>query len=133
MTIDAIMITRCARCGIAMDASVFGGNLDALAQAHHGMCPNRASVAAIEVPAPDPFDAVIDGVTLRTLLDGDEFNRRETSSHWRAKRMTPAQRAAVSAHWSAQLRAKVAASEAERQGRAPSMVVEHDTEDLPWR
>ncbi len=67
---------------------------------------------AAEQPADpaDPLDAVIDGVRLRTLLDGDEFNRRESSATYRAKPMSIAQRAAVSAHWSAQLRARVAAS-----------------------
>lgn len=39
----------------------------------------------------------------------------------------------LSAHWSAQLRAKVEASEAARKAREPSVVIEHDAEDLPWR
>ena len=57
------------------------------------------------------LDDVIDGVTLRTLLEGDEFNRREHgSARWWSKPMTPSQRAAVSAHWSAQLRALQAAT-----------------------
>jgi SH3-like domain-containing protein len=56
-------------------------------------------------------------VNLRTLLDGAAFNRQEQGSGlWRVKQMTPAQRGAVSAHWSAELRAKVAAAkQAERQ------------------
>lgn len=66
------------------------------------------------VPPADPLDVVIDGKPLRVLLDIDELLRTEESGakpHW----LTPAQRAAVSAHWSAQLRAKVEASrEAER-------------------
>jgi hypothetical protein len=61
----------------------------------------------------DPLDVEYDGVLLRTLLDGDAFNRQEQGrGRWAAKAMTPNQRAAVSAHWSAQLRAKLAASAA---------------------
>lgn len=60
----------------------------------------------------DPLDVEYDGVKLRTLIDGDEFNRREASQYYRCMQMTPVQRAAVSAHWSAQLRAKVAAAKA---------------------
>ena len=44
--------------------------------------------------------------------------------------VTPDQSSAVSALWSAQLRAKVAASEAERRARAPSVVMSIDPEDL---
>lgn len=63
----------------------------------------------------DPLDAVIDGVTLRDLLTLDEHRRQETSGvvAWRIPAcgdITPAQRAAVSAHWSAELRARVASS-----------------------
>lgn len=48
----------------------------------------------------DPLDVTHDGVTLRALLDGDEFNRQERGGTvWRAKAMTPAE-----------LRAKVAAA-----------------------
>lgn len=81
----------------------------------HGL-PYRVSEPAPTAPVlVDPLDVEYDGVRLRRLLEGDEFNRRETSVHWRAKTMTPAQRAAVSAHWSAALRAKIAAgAEAER-------------------
>ena len=65
---------------------------------------------------PDPLDVMYDGVMLRTLLDGDAYNRHE---HGRgltyAKPLTTAQRAAVSAHWSAELRRKV--SEAKERER----------------
>lgn len=51
---------------------------------------------------------------LSALLGCDEMNRREQSTPVATpatrRRFTPAQRAAVSAHWSAELRAKVAAS-----------------------
>jgi hypothetical protein len=64
-------------------------------------------------PAPvDLLDVKYDGVTLRRLLELDEADRREVI----VRRVgleamcTPAQRAAVSAHWSAELRAKVAAA-----------------------
>lgn len=56
----------------------------------------------------DRKDVEYDGVSLRDLLICDEIQRRgECSPHWRP---TQVQRAAVSAHWSAQLRAKVAAA-----------------------
>jgi hypothetical protein len=72
---------------------------------------------------PDPLDALIDGVALRRLLEMDERKRRE---HIVGAIITPAQRAALSVHWSAQLRAKVAASaEADRRA-AVSVYVEVD-------
>lgn len=66
-----------------------------------------------------PLDVEHDGVTLRGLLDLDEERRRGDKANVDHLRMygrpfTPAQRDAISAHWSAQLRAKVAAS-AERE------------------
>jgi len=80
----------------------------------------------------DPLDAMIDGQKLRCLLSIDERSRRETNTAAGVvvSIFTPAQRAAVSAHWSAQLRAKVAASEAERRARAPSVMMSIDPEDL---
>lgn len=67
------------------------------------------------MPRPvDPLDVLHDGVTLRVLVDCDEAAQREGCRFWQcgARKMfpTPSQRAAVSAHWSAQLRAKVAAT-----------------------
>lgn len=77
----------------------------------------------------DPLDTKYDGVTLRTLIDGDAFNRQEQGgAMWRAKPMTPVQRAAVSAHWSAELRAKLAAS----KERERLQVVVDDGEVGPW-
>jgi len=58
----------------------------------------------------DPLDVEYDGLTLRELLTCDELQRREYLSPPPRRSWTPAQRAAVSAHWSAQLRAKVAAT-----------------------
>jgi hypothetical protein len=58
------------------------------------------------------LDDKIDGVPLRELIKRDELRRRR--EHRGHAGDTPAQRAAISAHWSAQLRAKVAAS-AERE------------------
>ena len=90
-----------------------------------------AGLSAAAKPA-DPLDAVIDGQKLRWLLSIDEQSRRETNTAAGVVVLifTPAQRAAVSAHWSAQLRAKVAASEAERRARAPSVMMSIDPEDL---
>lgn len=65
--------------------------------------------------ATDPLDEEIDGWKLRDLIDWErELQRGELAT---MVSPTPLQRAAVSAWWSAQLRAKVAASEAERRAR----------------
>lgn len=84
---------------------------------------------------PDPMLVEYDGVTLRALLDGDAFNRQERGNgYWQAKRMTDVQRAAVSAHWSAELRDKVAAKDAADKDRERRQVVldTADVEDTPW-
>ncbi len=89
--------------------------------------------------AHDPLDRLIDGVTLRVLVQHDRYYRHEgrlPSGHNTGadghvgprSTWTPAQRAAVSAHWSVELRAKVAAS-AERERCA--VVLEQDADDLP--
>lgn len=58
----------------------------------------------------DPLDVEYDGVTLQELLQRDQQNRCGDSPIWGGRIITPAQRAAISAHWSAELRAKVAAA-----------------------
>lgn len=68
---------------------------------------NRAAVA----PSIDPLDVEYDGVTLRKLVEIDEHRQHEWID---GAIITPVQRAAISAHWSAELQAKVAAS-AERE------------------
>lgn len=66
--------------------------------------------------ARDLMDVEYDGVKLRDLLRIDAKLRRDESPPAWGCELTAAQRAAVSAHWSAQLRAKVAASkESERR------------------
>ena len=76
---------------------------------------------AVGPPAPDPLDVKYDGVTLRVLLERDKFNRCEHARMDPVGEATPfaitsAQRAAVSAHWSAELRARVETSkERDRQ------------------
>lgn len=71
----------------------------------------------------DPLDIEYDGASLRGLLVSDEAARHDRNIFAQTHR-TPAQRAAVSAHWSAQLRAKVAASATADKAREPSVVVE---------
>jgi hypothetical protein len=78
-----------------------------------------------DAPTIDPLDVEYDGAPLRKLLESDQAARRELNPF--ASCFTPAQRAAVSAHWSAQLRAKVEASEAADAACRPSVVV--DLED----
>jgi hypothetical protein len=77
-------------------------------------------------PSVDPLDVKIDGVTLRRLLEMDENHRRE---HIVGAIIGPAQRDAISAYWSAQLRAKVAATkkaDAERERNRVTYCEEDD-------
>lgn len=87
--------------------------------------------------APIALDDEIDGVTLRELMRSDEMWRRDDVNRpWMIdpKRFTPDQRAAVSAYWSVQLRARVAASaKAEAERERNRVVIEHDADDEPWR
>jgi hypothetical protein len=76
----------------------------------------------------DPLDVVIDGLTLRELLTCDEIQRLEYTTHPRPS-WTPAQRAAVSAHWSAQLRAKIEASKVKERNQ---VMMPLDAEDCEW-
>lgn len=82
------------------------------------------SVAWDDEPV-DPLDAEYDGVTLRHLLASDETHRHERNEP--AYRLTAVQRAAISAHWSAELRAKVEASKAKERER---VVLDLNAEDL---
>lgn len=67
---------------------------------------------------PDPLDQVIDGWRLRDLVSKDRDMQRHDDC---PRYFTPAQRAAVSAYWSAQLRAKVEASRAAAAESEPSV------------
>lgn len=78
--------------------------------------------APMPKPLPvDPLDVEYDGVTLRNLLHTDEVVSRETFGAFH-RHFTPVQRAAVSAHWSAELRAKVSASTAAAVQRERNLV-----------
>lgn len=73
----------------------------------------------VENPPQDPLDEIIGGWTVRDLIKIDEFNRREGRSpitdYTFALLLSAKQRAAVSAHWSTELRRKIAeAAERER-------------------
>lgn len=68
----------------------------------------------------DPLDVEIDGVALRRLLEMDENRRTERIV---GVILSPAQRAAVSAHWSAELSSKVAASKITERNR---VTITHD-------
>jgi hypothetical protein len=85
-------------------------------------------------PAPDPLDKMVEGHPLRWLLGIDERARRENViSQVVRVNLSPAQREAVSTYWSAQLRAKVAASDAAAKERDRRQVVlEADPEDWSW-
>lgn len=63
-------------------------------------------------PGVDPLDVKYGGVTLRHLLTISEACRREGHPNYRAawRRLSDEQRAAVSAHWSQQLRARISAA-----------------------
>lgn len=77
---------------------------------------------ACEPPPSDPLLVETDGLQLRELLVIDEVYRREETTA--RNTLTPAQRQAVSEHWSAQLRLKLAAA-AETERRQVVL----DTED----
>lgn len=62
----------------------------------------------LKAPPLDPLDVEYDGVKLRELIRKDQWNRREGVALFCAS--TPTQRAAISAHWSAELRARVASA-----------------------
>lgn len=82
----------------------------------------EACYRAGQAPKPtDPLDVIIDGVPLRDLLARDDMLRREPERY--RPLLTPAQRAAVSAHWSAELRAKVAATAAADREREQRRVL----------
>lgn len=83
---------------------------------------HAASSAAPEPP--DPLDVKYDGVALRVLLEIDVCRRRESAWHAMRNGLTDAQRAAVSAHWSAELRAKVEAGKRADAARATSVVLD---------
>lgn len=86
--------------------------------------PLRVKMSVQAASPPDPLDQVIDEVKLRNLVEWNEGHQREQTIHHRRLTtavLTPAQRAAVSAHWSAQLRAKVEASRAAAAESEPSV------------
>ncbi len=79
----------------------------------------------------DPLDELYDGVPLRGLLQTDNDRSMERSKT--PIKRTPLQLAAISAHWSAQLHAKVAASKAADIERERSRVqMPLDAEDIEW-
>lgn len=68
----------------------------------------------------DSLHVRYDGVTLRGLLEIDADCRTERSM---GVTFSPDQRAAISAHWSAELRAKVAAAKTAERNR---VTITHD-------
>ena len=77
----------------------------------------------------DPLNVRIDGMTMRDLIAWDEEYRRELSPR-PVRWFTPAQRSALSAHWSAELRSKITTGAARERNQ---VVLEHDVSDEPWR
>ncbi len=76
----------------------------------------------------DPLDEVIDGVALRELVERDSERRCHDVPAWIPPAFTSAQRAAISAHWSAELRARSA--EAKEQSRRDTRVTYNEVD--PW-
>ncbi len=136
----------CPMCGKPCDSSkvTLGGSETTLygctCVADKGYVFDPRSHWAVNVPYEtrppkpiSPLDVEYDGVKLRTLIDGDAFNRQEQGRGvWKAKAMTFDQRAAVSAHWSAQLRARIAASKSAEVQRERDRITcdPRDTLDL---
>jgi hypothetical protein len=98
-----------------------------------GVERNARPESLVAKPA-DPLDVEYDGWTLRRLLECDKYARREVGGRPRGTmdHATPAQRAAVSAHWSAELRSKVAASAAAEAAHENRTTLDADPEDYPW-
>lgn len=114
------------------------------------MSDGPARTPTVETPwmnvngqSPDPLDTKYDGVTLRDLLVSADhptqrcglcsltfeehmLRRGRDCERYRPPPRTPIQRGAVSAHWSAQLRAKVEASK--ERARMTVMVDDPDLE-----
>lgn len=88
----------------------------------------------------NPMDVTYDDVKLCDLLKHDQLMREGSALamslppawllYQPGQRMTSAQRAAVSRHWSEQLRAKVKTSDAECKASKVSVVIGLDAEDL---
>lgn len=85
-------------------------------------------------PPLDPLDVEYDGHPLRWLLKMDTKARQENvTAQCTRSCFTPAQRAAVSAHWSAELRAKVTAGKAADKEREVSVRCEGDwIDEVAW-
>jgi hypothetical protein len=127
----ALMAQRAAHAASPLTAT--GVDLDRLAGASRAPGETDQEVRQ-RIMRDLALDDEIDGWKLQTLLDADECTRRETGPGRPRCYFTPAQSAAVSAHWSAQLRAKVAASaEADKERERNQVVLEHDVDDQPWR
>lgn len=83
----------------------------------------RDECYVFQQPKPiDPLDVEYDGVKLRVLLLAAQGAAREQVTPL-ARSFTPAQRAAVSTHWSAELRAKV---DAAKQQDRNQVTMEHN-------
>lgn len=84
----------------------------------------------------DPLDVKHDDVSLRMLIARDEKLRTGGYDLVGASPVppfTPAQRAAISAHWSAELRTKVEAKrKADAERERTQVVVDADPEDFSW-
>lgn len=101
----------CRQCEEKHKQGVFGAAMDtSLEYMKYLEDRNAARIAALR-PI-EPLDVEYDGVKLFYLVQWDEMNRRSEWPTGRPHQFTPDQRTAVSAHWSTQLRAKVAASKA---------------------
>jgi hypothetical protein len=97
-----------------------------------GIIGTKNGIRLVRPTEPPPDQVIIDDISLQVLLECDEIARRESESNWRngsQRTWTPAQRAAVSAHHSAQLRAKVAASDAERKASATTVRVQIEVDE----
>jgi hypothetical protein len=97
-----------------------------------GHAPLKPNEVRVENAPIDPMDVEYDGVDLCTLLVEDRSMREDRPGVANRVR-TPAQRAAVSAHWSAQLRAKVSASKAaDAEIERNQVQIPLDAEDCEW-
>lgn len=124
---------NCGECRVVVDASIAEARLPVIGPATEAALKHRAAASAARVAAAkawdqiprgrsveaDPLDVTYDAISLRALLRSDELNRRESPC---PQYFTPTQRTAISAHWSAELKRKVAAKAAADKERERNVV-----------
>jgi hypothetical protein len=127
LDVDAEPLERaCTDCGVSLDAGNMYYRMRTGSSVATRIC--RGCYVWSANPELDPLDAVVDGETLRNMLARAEqhaMEEHQTRVGARSSALfTAPQREALSAHWSAELRRKVAASKAADDARRPRVVLD---------